>query len=175
MRRGGHLFGASPRCLHVVAGAAFLLGAAACGGSEATPDAAPVGPPDASAILTIGDICVALTDVTCRRDAECFDFFAPPCDQSYYEFCCMDDGICAVVNGVIREEVDTCIAALEVATCDEIESDFPSECVGITSQDGPTGIATPRGRGVWSALNHRANLAALKFTERHQSGASTND
>lgn len=125
---------------------ALLLGA--CGGSESTPDAAPAGPPDASAILTIGDICVALTDVTCRRDAECFDFFDPPCDQSYYQFCCVSDGICAVVNGASREDVDACIAALEGATCDEIESDFPAECVGITSRDGPSRLAPLKGHAV---------------------------
>jgi len=124
-----------------VLGAALMLGAAACGGSEATPDAAPVGPPDASAISTIGEICLALTDVTCSRDAECFDFFDLPCDQSYYQFCCVDDGRCDLANGVSRQQVDACVAALEAATCDEIELDFPRECVGITSRGGLPALA----------------------------------
>jgi hypothetical protein len=59
-------------------------------------------------------------------------------DQSYYEFCCVDDGICDLVNGVNAEEVVQCAMALEQATCSEIESDFPSECRGITSPDGIT-------------------------------------
>jgi len=116
----------------------LLATAAACGGDD---DAIAVdaAPPDAAPELTIGDICLLLTDVTCTRDAECFDFFELPCDESYFRFCCADDGICQVVNGVTRPEVDECIRALEQATCEEIDTDFPEPCVGITSRDGPPG------------------------------------
>ena len=118
-----------------------------CGGEdEAPPDAMPR--PDA-AILTIGDICSLLTDVTCRRDAECFDFFDLPCDESYFRYCCSDDGICDIVNGVTLEEVRVCETALEEATCSEIDNDFPASCVGITSQGG-LGQITSREQTAWS-------------------------
>jgi hypothetical protein len=113
---------------------AALLGIA-CGGSDGSMGA-DAAPPDVSEPLTIGAICTALTEVTCARDAECFDFFELPCDQSYYQFCCVDDRICDFVNGVNAEEVDRCTTALEQATCQEIDSDFPAECRGITSPDG---------------------------------------
>jgi hypothetical protein len=147
---GPQLLSAS-RWLEVVLSAALLV-AGACGGSDARPDASPPGPPDASAVLTIGDICISLTDVTCTRDAECFDFFDPPCDQSYYAFCCVDDGICDVVNGVTAQEVQVCISALQAATCEEIESSFPEDCVGITSRDGLPRIAHVDGWAVWGGF-----------------------
>jgi hypothetical protein len=50
-----------------------------------------------------------------------------------------DHDSCEVVNGVTRADVDACIAALETATCEEIDTDFPEACVGITSRDGPPG------------------------------------
>ena len=117
----------------------------ACSDAETNPDAAP---PDSAVILTIGDICRRLTDVTCRRDAECFDFFESPCEDSYFQYCCVDDGICDLVNGVVLGEVDECIRALERATCDEIETDFPEPCAGITSRDGL--IPPIRHAGYWA-------------------------
>jgi len=119
----------------------------------------------------IGDICIALTDVTCTRDAECFDFFDLPCDESYYKFCCVDDGLCDLVNGVSRGQVDACIAALEAATCDEIESDFPGECVGITSRDGPPEITHLQMRRAWGALGEQGGDASM--TRLHVSPALT--
>lgn len=101
----------------------------ACSNDEldATIDASP---PDAGS-LTIADICVMLTPVTCERDAECFQSLDPPCAESFYFRCCERFDSCDRVNGVSSQRVDECIAAMESATCDEIENDFPESCAHI--------------------------------------------
>lgn len=116
-----------------------LATAFACGGDDDATSAADAAPPDAARELAIGDICLLLTDVICTRDAECFDFFELPCDDSYYRWCCEDNESCEFINGVTQADVDACITALEQATCEEIDSDFPQACVGITSTGGPPG------------------------------------
>lgn len=89
-----------------------------------------------AAILAIGDICETLAPVACARDAECFDSFEPPCDQSFLRACCQDDGICDLVNGVASAQLEECVNALMDASCEEIENEFPPPCTGITSPDG---------------------------------------
>jgi hypothetical protein len=87
-------------------------------------------PPDAAS-LTIGEICVMLTPVTCARDSECFQSFDPPCADSFYRRCCERFDSCEHTNGVSADQVAACIAGMESATCDEIENEFPQPCVDI--------------------------------------------
>ena len=116
----------------VIAGAVAGLFASAFGCGSSSSSRADAAPPDA-AVLTIGEICDLLTPVTCERDAECFDFFPSPCAESFRDACCEGDGSCSVINGVLLDQVMACIAAMESATCDEIENDFPEPCRSITS------------------------------------------
>lgn len=107
--------------------------------------------------LTIAEICVMLTPVTCERDAECFQSLDPPCPETFYFRCCERFDSCDRVNGVSRERVEGCIAAMESATCSEIENDFPepcahiAECIDCTSETEEERAVQPT--GVWGRLN----------------------
>jgi hypothetical protein len=142
---------------HVVATAlvGFLSSAFGCdSSSSSSPDAAP---PDA-AVLTIGEICDLLTPVTCESDAECFDFYPLPCSESFRDDCCEDKGSCSLVNGVLLEQVMACIAAMESATCEEIDQEFPESCRNIVSS--PDAVVRSSGgtnaANLWQYGQHRA-------------------
>jgi hypothetical protein len=128
------------RCDNMLRG--LLIGGLCGYGCASTDDDTPVDAtiaPDAAGTLTSGEVCDALTDLSCARDRECFEEgLGEPCPENFRDVCCGNSGTCGEETDTTQDDINTCLSDLAAISCAALEEALPDSCLGI---------ATPRPAG----------------------------